>query len=142
MKLAVIRIRGEQKIRGDIRDTLTMLRLFRKNYCVILNDTPSNRGMVNKAKDMVTFGLITEELEQEIYEKKGEEYKGREKSKNESITYKKWKDWNGKKIKPYFRLTNPVGGFERKGIKKPFSEGGVLGDRGESIQILLKKMIQ
>lgn len=46
-----------------------------------------------------------------------------------------------KKIKNYFRLNSPRKGFERKGIKKPFSIGGALGYRGSKINDLIKRMI-
>ncbi len=44
-------------------------------------------------------------------------------------------------VKPYFRLTPPVKGFERGGIKKPFSMGGVLGYRKEKINALIQRMM-
>jgi large subunit ribosomal protein L30 len=43
--------------------------------------------------------------------------------------------------KPFFRLKPPTGGFERKGIKQPYSVGGALGYRGKEINILIKKML-
>ena len=46
-----------------------------------------------------------------------------------------------KGLKPFFRLKPPEGGFERKGIKNPFSIGGALGYRKEKINQLIKKMI-
>ena len=51
----------------------------------------------------------------------------------------KIKDIEG--LKPVFRLHPPKKGFERKGIKKTFKQGGVLGPR-ESLDDLLKRMIQ
>ena len=39
-----------------------------------------------------------------------------------------------------FRLHPPKGGFERRGIKKTFKEGGVLGYRGKEIIKLIEKM--
>lgn len=39
------------------------------------------------------------------------------------------------------RLHPPRGGYERKGIKLPFSIGGVLGYRKEKINDLIKKML-
>ena len=44
-------------------------------------------------------------------------------------------------LKPYFRLLPPRGGFERKGIKTPFSMGGSLGYRGQHINMLIKRML-
>jgi len=44
-------------------------------------------------------------------------------------------------MKLFFKLCPPVHGFERKGIKKPFSMGGVLGYRKEKINELIKRMV-
>ena len=44
-------------------------------------------------------------------------------------------------LKPVFRLRPPKKGYERVGIKKPFSVGGALGYRKEKINELLEKMI-
>ena len=44
-------------------------------------------------------------------------------------------------LKPIFRLRPPKKGYEREGIKKPFSVGGALGYRKDKINELLEKMI-
>ena len=44
-------------------------------------------------------------------------------------------------LKPFFRLKPPIKGFERKGIKTPFSMGGVLGYRKEKINNLIIRML-
>ena len=52
---------------------------------------------------------------------------------------KSFKDIPG--LKRFFRLTPPLKGFERGGIKKPFSLGGALGYRKDNINDLIKRMI-
>jgi large subunit ribosomal protein L30 len=59
--LAAIRIRGRTGVKGDISDTLDMLRLTRINHAVIIPDTPSYQGMLLKAKDYITWGEIDQE---------------------------------------------------------------------------------
>ena len=49
-KIAVVRIRGSAKLKKEIKDTLNMLKLYRQNYCVVLNASPSITGMVKKIK--------------------------------------------------------------------------------------------
>ena len=44
-------------------------------------------------------------------------------------------------LKQFFKLSPPVKGFERMGIKKPFSLGGSLGYRKEKINELLARMM-
>lgn len=135
-RLAVVRVRGINAIRGDIEGTLTSLRLYRKNYCVVLPDSPAVRGMLQKAKDYITWGEVDEKTFTLLVDKRGEPYAGR----TEGYHSRKFIEVKGKKLKPYFRLHPPVGGFERKGIKMPASLGGVLGYRGEGINRLLQQM--
>ena len=52
---------------------------------------------------------------------------------------KELKDVPGLKL--FFKLRPPEGGFERKGVKHPFSMGGVLGYRKEKINELLMRML-
>jgi len=141
-KIAVIRIRGLTGIKKDIKDTLNMLRLYRKNYCVVFYNVPSVMGMIKKVKDYITWGEVNEETYKLLFEKRGEEYKERETDSKKKIDYKnKYFVFNNKKYKKFFRLNPPRGGFERKGIKRPFSNGGALGYRGEKINELVKKMV-
>jgi len=116
MKIAVIRISGRTRKNKEIEDTFKMLHLYKKFSCAIIEDCPSNLGMIKKLKDYVTYGPVSSEV-LALLSKKGD--KG-EKS---------------------YRLHPPVGGFERKGTKKSFKEGGALGDRGEKINDLIKRMI-
>lgn len=121
-KIAVVRIRGTARLLTGIEDTLKMLKLFRKNYCIVVEGTASNMGMIKKCKDYVTYGEIDDETLKQLTEKKGE------------------KDAEGK-MKKFFRMDPPRGGFERKGTKKAFQVGGALGYRGDKINLLLKKMM-
>lgn len=124
-KIAAIRIKGPIKTGSEKNDTFKMLKLYRKNYCVVLDKTPSIVGMVKKVGDNVTWGEIDDSTLKELTAKRGEKTK---------------KD--GKEaLKPFFRLSPPKGGFERKGIKVPFSLGGALGYRGEKINDLIRRML-
>ncbi|MBW2996086.1 uL30 family ribosomal protein [Candidatus Woesearchaeota archaeon] len=116
-KIAVVRIRGSIKLKKELKDTLDMLRLYKQNYCVILDASPSIVGMLKKAQSLVTWGEIDDETLALLKEKKQE------------------------KEKKFFRLHPPRKGFERKGIKLPFKVGGALGYRGNKINDLIKKMI-
>ena len=94
-----------------------MLRLFKKNFCVLLDDTPDMRGMLIKVKDYVTWGEIDDETLKSLKEKRSD------------------------KDKKFFRLNPPKKGFGRKGIKVPFGIGGALGDRKEKINDLINRMV-
>jgi large subunit ribosomal protein L30 len=112
-------------------------------------------GMLNKVKDFVTWGEIDEETFKSLLLKRGrlpgkqkltEEYV-KDKLKmsvddfvKEYFAFKKeLKDIPG--LKPFFKLSPPVNGFERKGTKKPFSLGGALGYRKDKINELIKRMV-
>jgi len=115
-KIAIIRVRGKINRSATIAETLKRLNLHRQNNCVILEEKPDIMGMVRKVKDFVTWGNMDETLEKEMNQK----------FKNPR----------------YFKLNPPRKGYGRKGIKKPFSIGGALGNRGQKINDILKRMIQ
>lgn len=140
-KIAAIRVRGRTRVKREINDTLNMLKLYNNNYCTILEVNPSIKGMLIKVKDFITYGEVDEETEKLLFEKRGEEYKGRLKDKNKKIDYKRFVVVGNKKYKPFFRLNPPRKGFARKGIKLPFKVGGALGYRGDKINELIKRMV-
>ncbi len=121
-KTAVILIRNITHSSGEIRDTLDMLRLRKKFTCLVLNNSESLKGMLTKVKDYATYGLIDSETQKLLEEKRG------------------LKDAEGK-LKNHFHLHPPKGGFERKGVKHSFTQGGVVGNRGVKINDLIKKML-
>ena len=121
-KLALVLVRGLVRIKTNIVATLYTLRLRQSHACVVIDDTPSNRAAAVKCKDYLTYGEINDETYRLLVEKRGR------------------KDKEGK-LKKYFLLHPPRGGFERKGIKNPFTTGGALGYRGTKINDLIKKML-
>ncbi len=121
-RIAAIRIRGAVRASGEVKDTLEMLRLHRRNACTVFGHSPSLMGMLRKVKDYVAWGEIDDETLRLLTEKRGE----------------KLPDGKPKK---FFRLNPPRGGFERKGVKKGFGQGGALGYRGAEINSLIKRMV-
>ena len=140
-KIAAVRVRGSVKLNKKVKNTLNLLRLYRKNFCIVVDDTPSLKGMIEKVKDYITYGEIDEATYKLLVEKRGEEYRGREQDRKGKIKYKKFLLIDGKKIKPFFRLNPPKRGFGRKGIKVSFKAHGALGYRGNKINDILKRMI-
>lgn len=155
MKLAAIRIRSAIKADKEIRDALHLLRLRRRNVCVIYDDNPSIKGMLEKVKDFIAYGEIDKETFKQLLLKRGrlsgnkrfsEEYLKEklnmnidefvEKFFNNQVSLKDIPDF-----KPFFRLNSPRNGFPRKGIKKPYSEGGALGYWGKDINKLIQSML-
>lgn len=140
-KLAVVLVRGRVGNRAEVNETLDHLNLARKNYAIVVEDTPIIRGMIQVVKDGVTWGEIDDQTYQLLIEKRGEEYQGRETDQAGKIQYHHTIVFQGKKYKKYFRLNPPRKGFGRKGIKVAFRAGGALGYRGEKINDLLRRML-
>ncbi|NPA47600.1 MAG: 50S ribosomal protein L30 [Thermococci archaeon] len=153
-KIAVIRLRSGIRAKGEVRDTLRMLRLHHINHMVVIDDNPSYKGMVQKVKDYVTWGEITPETLARVIKKRGRLIGNRpvtdeyvKEKLGMSIEEFAEKVVNGEKslnelpaLKPVFRLHPPRGGL--KGSKKrSFKEGGALGYRGELINDLIVKML-
>jgi len=151
--IAVILIRGLIGSSPDVKKTLELLRLKKKHSCVVIDNNSVNEGMVKRVKDYVTFGTIDEKTYVEMLDKRGELLGKVKVSASSDIDTKKIaKDYfagnlklrefeTNFKLKPYFRLHPPIKGFERKGIKMPFTKGGVLGDRNEAVKDLILKML-
>ena len=152
--LAVIRVRGRTGVRREISDTLKMLNLTRINHCVLIPDTPSYKGMLQKVKDYVTWGEINKETLEKLIRTRGRLYG------DKSITDKYVKNSIGfediaaladaivegkvlykdiPNVKPIFRLHPPLKGWEK--TKRHFTEGGALGYRGEMINELILRML-
>lgn len=141
-KIIVIRVRGRVRLLTTIKNTLDMLRLYKTNFCVILDNTSVNRGMIQKAKDYITWGEADPAVVEELFSKRGTEYTGPLTDTKEKIKYiGRYVEHKGKKYNKYFKLNPPRGGYGRKGVKTPFHMGGALGDRAKKMSDLVKKMI-
>jgi len=119
--IAIIRIRGTNDVKKEIESTMRMLKLHKKHTCSVYPKTEPLMGMLNKCKDYVTYGEIDEETYKLLVDKRAIKKEG--------------------KVENYFHLQPPKGGFERKGIKTPFTLKGALGYRKEKINALIKKML-
>lgn len=154
-KIAIIRIKGKAGLKKTVKDTFLLLRLYKKNSCVVVPNTQSYVGMLTKIKDCSTWGEIDEQTFKLLLEKRGRlpgnkqltnEYLQQKLKMNidqfakEFINFKKeLKDIPGLKL--FFKLTPPRQGFEDKGIKVQFSQGGVLGYRKDKINNIIQRML-
>lgn len=115
MKFAIVRVRGTTGVVKDVKDTMNMLRLYKKNFCVLLEKNEVNEGKVNKCRYYVTWGEVNDEVAKKLTAK-------------------------GKDAK-FYRLNSPKKGYGRKGVKVAFKIGGALGYRGEKINDLITRMM-
>jgi len=151
--IAAIRVRGRTGIKKDISDTMDMLKLTRINHAVLIRETPSYQGMLQKAKDYITWGEVDEDTVSKLLSKRGKiagNVKLTEDYLKENTDFSSVDELSmalldsGAKledigVKPVFRLHPPRKGYED--IKKTFRESGSLGYRGDKIGDLIKKMI-
>lgn len=149
---AIIRIRGKVTVQYKIERALQMLRLNAVNNCVVVPETESYRGMIQKVKDYVTFGKIDVATLKAMLEKRGRLTGGRRldgKNVKElgydsidalaaAIFEGKVKMKDLKALKKVFRLSPPSRGL--KSIKTPYPKGD-LGNRKEKINELIMRMI-
>lgn len=154
MAYVVIRVRGIPDVNRDIAHTMDLLGLNRVNHAVVVPETDSIKGMLQKAKDYITWGEVDQETLAAMIRARGrvagddsvtDDYL---KERSEFATVEdmakaiiendyRMKDVDG--AKPVFRLHPPVKGYE--GNKRSFQNGGALGYRGAKINDLINRML-
>jgi len=151
--ILVIRIRGGVNATMRVEDTLKMLRLDRNMASTLLDDRPEYKGMLQHAKDYITWGEPTVETVRVLLEKRGKQVGDDPISEDtlKSLGYDsldalasalcsgnvEFHKLEG--VKPFFRLRPPKTGFKRTG-QRPYRSWGALGPRGEAINELAKRM--
>ena len=120
MVIAVIRIKGQTNVKSDVKETLHRLRIRKKLACVLVEEKDVIRlGMIKSVMQYVIYGKISEELADKIKKARGQ------------------KDVDGK-LKPFFRLHPPRGGFKKS--TKILAPKGVLGEN-KDIDKLIERML-
>jgi len=154
MVYAVVRVRGTVNVKPDIKRTLKLLRLTRANHCVLLEEKPSFKGMLQVVKDYTTWGKIDKDVLSKLIKTKGrlegeedvtEDYVKSSTSYSsvdklaQAIVDDKFKYKEIPNVKPLFRLNPPKKGYG--GVKRPFKNDGALGYRGKEINKLIERML-
>ena len=154
MTFAVIRIRGIVNIKPDIKKTLELLNLTRANHCVVLDESPSVKGMLQVAKDYITWGEVDKNTLSKLITSRGRLSGDKALTKeylktatsfdsveklSDAIINKRFLYKEIPSIKPIFRLNPPKKGFE--GVKRSFVNKGALGYRGKEINNLISRML-
>ncbi len=154
MAYAIIRLRGKLNIKPKIKDTLHYMRLNRVNHAVVLPENETTKGMLQVAKDYVTWGEINAEILTEAITNRGRLVGDKvitDAYINEHTDYSTIAEFaaaivEGKiqykelaDVKPLLRLHPAKKGLE--GIKRSYQAGGALGYRGTEINSLVGRMI-
>jgi len=154
MTFAAVRIRGKINIKPDTKKTLQLLNLTKANHCVLLEENPITKGMLQVVKDYITWGEIDKKVLTKLINTRGKVEGDKNLTENfiksatsydtfdklsQAIINKKFKYKDIPNVKPVFRLNPPKKGYE--GVKRSFANKGALGYRGEKINQLIEKMI-
>lgn len=151
----IVRVRGLVNTTKDVSATLSKLSLLRVNSSTIVRLTPQVEGMLRRAKDHLLWGRIDKGMLRLLLLKRGR-LPGNRRLSNENVSRftrhrsldelveAVWLSASPKEalkpVKPVFRLTPPKGGFKRS-VKKHVKKGGVLGDWGNRVNQILKRMV-
>lgn len=150
----IIRLRGTQNLNPKTKDTLKFLRLNRVNHAVVLPQNETTIGMLQVAKDYVTWGEVDAATLASVIKSRGRIVGNTPLTEAHVAKHTPFKTIDalataivdGKfryadvpEIKPLFRLHPAKNGLE--GIKRSVQVGGALGYRGTAINKLLGKMI-
>lgn len=154
MVYAVIRVRGTVNVKPNIKMTMRLLRLNRTNHCVLVQENPVSKGMLQIIKDYTTWGEINKETLSKLissrgmlvgdkpvtdeYLKSATSYSSIEKL-SEAILDNTVKYKDITEVKPLFRLNPPKKGYRT--VKRSFVNRGSLGYRKEKINALIERML-
>jgi large subunit ribosomal protein L30 len=154
MALLVVRMRGTVNVPYWALTTLRNLYLNKKFSATLVPETTNYLGMLRKINQWVAWSKADSDIIKILIEKRGKKKNPTLESKDENKSksdYKridelvdvivndkiKFSDQNN--IKPWFSLNPPQGGFKRN-TKKQFSDGGILGNNKELLEIV-KRMV-
>lgn len=154
MSYAVIRLRGQTKLRHDQKKTLESLRLLKINHATIVPETDEYEGMLKKVEHFVTYGEVSPDAAEELLTQRGRVRGGDPVTDDHVADTTDFDDVGDLAealaggeadvahldgVKPVFRLAPAEGGFSN--TKRHVNEGGSLGYRGEDINGLIERML-
>ena len=154
MAFLVVRMRGTVNVPFWALTTLKNLYLNKKFSATLVPENSDYLGMLRKINQWVAWSKADSDIVKTLIEKRGkkktpkldtqkeserkDEYRGIDELVNVIVNDKiKFSDQNS--IKPWFSLNPPKGGFKRKS-KKQFSDGGILGNNKDLLEIV-KRMV-
>jgi large subunit ribosomal protein L30 len=152
MAWMVVRVRGTIHARHDVVETLQFLHLTRPNNATVLPEAASFKGMLTKVQGYVTWGEAEPETVSLLLQERGETLEGKRITPEvlgDELRAKDLPELTRSALerglppiaglRPRFRLKAPKGGW--RSTKKPYALGGALGDRGRSINDLVRRMM-
>ncbi|SEA13047.1 large subunit ribosomal protein L30 [Haloplanus vescus] len=151
---ALVQIRGEVNISGEVQDTLEMLNLHAVNQCTLVPETDAYRGMITKVNDYVAHGEPSADVVATLIRRRAEPLEGAADIDDEWVAENTdYADIDALAaalvddeatlrdagLAPSIRLHPPRSGHD--GVKHPTIESGQLGQHStEQIDELLEAM--
>lgn len=154
MAFLVVRMRGTVNVPYWALTTLKNLYLNKRFSATLVPETSNYLGMLRKINQWVAWSKADSDIIKILIERRGKKknplLESRDENKNKSdykgidelvdvIVNDKVKFSDQNNIKPWFSLNPPKGGF-KKSTKKQFSDGGILGNNKELLDIV-KRMV-
>jgi large subunit ribosomal protein L30 len=151
MSFGLVRVRGDADTPSDVDDTLDMLNLGQVNAFTVVPEDDTYTGMVQKVNDYVAYGEPNAATVAVLLENRGETVEGGE----VDDAYASDRGYDGvaelaeavvegettlrdEGVNPTVRLHPPRKGHD--GINQSYKQGGVLGNHGDDIDELLRRM--
>jgi large subunit ribosomal protein L30 len=151
MSFGLVRVRGDADTPSDVDDTLDMLNLGQVNAFTVVPEDDTYTGMVQKVNDYVAYGEPDAATVAVLLENRGETLEGGD----VDDAYASDRGYDGvaelaeavvegettlrdEGVDPTVRLHPPRKGHD--GIKQSYKQGGVLGNHGDDIDELLRRM--
>ncbi len=154
--ILAVRLRGTASDDPDVQRTMESLKLERTFQARLLDNTPSNLGMLRSAKVLVAWGEINPDILGRVLEKRGEcdgadglddgflrllgKLSFDDLAKSIIAGETTLQELSRAGLKVPFRFHPPRGGFKRS-LRRAATDGGELGYRGVDINSLAKRMI-
>ena len=154
MALLVVRMRGTVNVPYWALTTLKSLHLNTRFSATLVPETSNYIGMLRKINQWVAWSKADSDTIKILIEKRGKKKDSELQSVKEKKTKSEYKGIDElvtiiasdkikfseqNNVKPWFTLNPPKGGF-KKSTKKQFSDGGILGNNKELVEIV-KRMI-
>lgn len=137
--ILVIRISGMVEIPQSVQETLYRMRLRQKYAAILMHDGPETRKLLEKVRNFVAYGEISEKTLEQLLTVRGERIDGKKVDAPKIVAELPKKGLEELGMKPFFRLHPPRRGIDSK---KHFGLGkGVLGDHKEHIAKLVERML-
>ena len=135
--ILVIRISGMVEMPTDAQETLFRMHLRRKYSAILLKENDETKTLLQAVRNFVAYGKIDSKTLEELIAQRGKSKDDKKVDSKKAAELAEKEGLEKAGLKPFFRLHPP-----RKGIdSKTHYPKGVLGDNGDKINELVRRML-